>query len=158
MRFRPPQSVSLWFLGACFGAVLTAPTEAAELDICYLSDPPEDARPAGYADGETPFSLIGQTLNALYIPRALCGFDVTRDRAFWRSYVVVNGCSPGSEAGQLVEEWLTDAPDAMQSQFNEARAKEPERVATLCAQFIDCSVPEIYDATGPGFFCPSLGQ
>ena len=145
-------------IGAVLALAAVGSAPAAELDICYLGEVPADARPGGYEAGQTPFSVIGQTLNGLYIPRALCGFDVSRDQAFWRSYVVVNGCSPGSEAGQLVEEWLTEAPGAMQSQFDAARAEQPDRVAKLCQQFADCSVPEIYDPTGPGFFCPSLGQ
>lgn len=145
--------------GAAFlGLVLTGPASAAELDICYLSEPPEDAIESGYDAGQTPFSVIGQTLNSLFIPRALCGFDVDRDRRFWRSYVVTNGCSPKSDVASLVEEWLVEAPPALQPDFDTARAKSPDRVAKLCTKFADCVVPEFYDPSGSGFYCPSLSE
>ncbi|MBY8974732.1 hypothetical protein KHP62_02865 [Rhodobacteraceae bacterium NNCM2] len=109
-------------------AIAAGPATGAELDICYLGEVPEDAVPSGMEPGQTPFTMIGETLSALYLPRALCGFDVAADQRYWRSYVVANGCSPTSDMAGLVEEWLTEAPGAMQAEFDAARAAQPERV------------------------------
>lgn len=133
------------------------PAFAAEPDICYANDPPPDAVITEHHHG-SPFLRMDATLTALYLPRALCGFDVTADLAFWRSYYNHFGCSPESEVARLMEGWLVDAPATMQQGFDEARAAQPDRVAALCAKVADCVVPESYDPKGEtGLYCPSLG-
>ena len=136
-----------------------APAFAAEPDICYAGEVPADAiTTTEYADG-TPFTGMDRTLTALYLPRALCGFDVTKDLAFWRSYYAAFGCSAESEVAQLMEAWLVDAPLSMEADFATARAESPERVAVLCERVSDCVVPETYDVEGKtGLYCPSLGE
>lgn len=140
-------------------SVFAAPVSAAEPDICYANEPPVDAAVTEYR-GASPFTGMDRTLSALYLPRALCGRDVSRDLTFWRSYYAAFGCSAQSEIAVLIESWLIDAPVAMAPDFAAARAAEPERVAALCARVSDCNVPESYDIDSEGeggFYCPSLG-
>ena len=138
--------------------ITAAPALAAEPDICYATEPPADAIATDYPNG-SPFTGMDRTLTALYMPRALCGFDVSSDIKFWRSYYEVFGCSPESEVGRLMESWLTEAPTAMADDFATAREQAPERVAALCARVSDCVVPEEYDIEGEtGLYCPSLGE
>lgn len=139
-------------------SVAVTPAIAAEPDICYAGEIPADAIATDHVNG-TPFTGMDRTLTALYLPRALCGFDVTKDLAFWRSYYTTFGCSAESEVAQLMEAWLTEAPENMQADFDAARAQSPERVATLCTRVSDCVVPETYDIEGEtGLYCPSLGN
>ena len=134
------------------------PAFAAEPDICYATEAPADAIVTVHKNA-SPFTRMDATLSSLYLPRALCGFDVETDIAFWRSYYAAFGCSPDSEIAQLMEGWLTDAPVAMAADFAAAREQAPERVAALCARVSDCVVPESYDIEGEtGLYCPSLGE
>ena len=138
-------------------ALAATPLAAAEPDICYAGDIPPDAIITEHHN-QSPFTGFDRTLSSLYLPRALCGFDVTADKSFWRSFVSSFGCSPESEVARLTEGWLEDAPGAMQAEFDASREVEPERVAALCARVSDCVVPLEYDPTGEtGLYCPSLG-
>ena len=137
--------------------VLTATRAfAAEPDICYADEAPADAIVTIHRNA-SPFTAMDRTLAALYIPRALCGFDVSADKKFWRSFVATFGCSPESEIAGLVNGWLDEAPQSMQADFDAAKEAQPDRVAALCARYVDCVVPEVYDIEGKkGLYCPSL--
>ena len=143
---------------AFFAALVFAtPVAAAEPDICYAGEPPADAIVTIHR-GQSPFTGFDRTLSALYLPRALCGFDVSADKKFWRSFVANFGCSAESEIAKVTEAWLEEAPAASQENFDQARLDQPERVEALCARFVDCVVPEAYDPTEEtGLYCPSLG-
>lgn len=134
------------------------PAFAAEPDICYAGEVPADAITTIHRDA-SPFLAMDRTLTSLYLPRALCGFDVEKDIAFWRSYYTAFGCSPDSEVARLMEAWLTEAPAGMAADFATAKEQSPERVAAVCARVSDCVVPESYDIKGEtGLYCPSLGE
>ncbi|MGB0927444.1 MAG: hypothetical protein ACPGVA_09545 [Pikeienuella sp.] len=146
------------YLVAALMMLGAAPAFAAEPDICYAGELPEDAIITEHFNA-SPFLAMDRTLTALYIPRALCGFDVKADISFWRSYYTAFGCSPDSEVARLMEAWLIDAPGAMAADFATAKAQSPERVAALCKRVSDCVVPETYDIKGDtGLYCPSLGE
>ena len=138
-------------------ALLAPAAFGAEPDICYATEPPPDAIVTEHR-GASPFTGFDHTLSSLYLPRALCGFDVEADKSFWRSFVAAFGCSPESEIASLLNGWLDEAPAAAQPDFDAARDAQPDRVAALCARVSDCVVPEKYDIEGKtGFYCPSLG-
>lgn len=146
------------YLVAAWTVLFAFPAFAAEPDICYAGDLPEDAIITEHFNA-SPFTGMDRTLTALYIPRALCGFDVKADISFWRSFYSVFGCSPESEVARLMESWLIDAPVAMAADFAAAKEQSPERVAALCKRVSDCVVPETYDIKGDtGLYCPSLGE
>jgi hypothetical protein len=145
------------YLVAAALTLIAAPAFAAEPDICYANEPPVDAIVTAHKNA-SPFTKMDTTLSSLYLPRALCGLDVKKDLAFWRSYYSAFGCSPDSEIAQLMEGWLTEAPSAMEADFAAAKKQAPERVAALCQRVSDCVVPESYDIEGEtGLYCPSLG-
>ncbi len=138
--------------------LFAAPAWAVDPDICHFGTPPAGAPKSEYSE-TNPFLGLEQILGDIYINRALCGHDVSRDQRFWRSYYEVFGCSATSDAGRTVELWLADAPYYYARDFNTFAERYPDIAKARCERMATCKIPDRFSLTERGFVsCPKEGE
>lgn len=101
----------------------------------------------------SPFMMLDVLIVETYISRAVCGLDVNRELRFWRSYYKYYGCSPESEYGAAVEEWLIKGPGWRQAEFEQFKQEKPAEARELCEKARNCVVPDTYDPDGSKIDC-----
>ncbi len=105
------------------------------LAVAWLTATPASADLCASADQTvgTPFEKIRMTLGPT-TRRALCGYDISRDIAFWRSMWRYHGCADDSAlAASMSRFWAEETLKEGTIVFARMEREEPEYLTKLCA-------------------------